>query len=439
VAAGVTTLPQGIAWRPDGKALVAMADYDHAAAAATLVLWEGGAVRPLADGVTFHGFGKHGELGFVAGGRLSVLLPDDAAPRAVAGAERVASFDIAPLALAACRDGGPPRIRLVARRAASAGGELLSAGCSLDRAEPLERGQVGDYGFARSGGGLLYTVQRKDGAALRLVPDERGAAVDLGTGVQTFAFGPDGRMVAFVGDVVPGKQGNLHLGGVGRRDAVLAREVGEFRWAAAAPRLAWLERYDPRVRAGTLGVGGPELAPRTVAGNVSEVELSSDGRHVAYLRHTLRGGYSVDLGLAHLDPAVASTTTPIATGAFGFAFSPDGRWLYYRTRCVRNAEACDLERIPAEGLAPGGKPEPVARGVKSFEFDPRDPGRLLLGWQRADLVALDIGVWEQGKLTRVDSAVLPGSASFLAPDSRRLAYVVVQPKRQGVYVAELPR
>jgi hypothetical protein len=147
----------------------------------------------------------------------------------------------------------------------------------------------------------------------------------------------------------------------------------------------------------------------------------------------------VDLGLAHLDPAASATTAPVATGAFGFAFSPDAGWLYYRTRCVRNGEACDLERIPAGGLAAGAKPEQVAQGVKSFEFDPRDPGRLLVGWQRADLVALDVGVWEKGKLTRVDTAVLPGSARFLGPDSRRLAYVVVQPKRQGVYVAELPR
>ncbi len=127
----------------------------------------------------------------------------------------------------------------------------------------------------------------------------------------------------------------------------------------------------------------------------------------------------------------------VARGVFGFSFSPDGKWLYYRTRCVRNAEACDLERVPAAGTAQGAAPERIADGVKSFEFDPRDPGRLLLGWQRSDLVALDIGVWEHGKVTRVDSAVLPGSAQFLGPDSRRLAYVVASPKRQGVYVAAL--
>ena len=153
----------------------------------------------------------------------------------------------------------------------------------------------------------------------------------------------------------------------------LAREVGEFRWAAGAPRLTWLERYDPRVRSGTAGAGGLDAPARTFASHVSDIEISPDGRKVAFLQHSTRGGYSVDLGLAHLDPATTQTT--VATGAFGFAFSPDARWLYYRTRCVRNAEACDLERIPAAGLAPGAAPERIADGVKSFEFDPRDPER----------------------------------------------------------------
>lgn len=441
VASGVTTLPHGVAWSPDGKALVAMADYDHAAAAATLVLWRDGAARALADGVTFHGFGLHGELGLVSGGKLSVMLPGDAAPRAVAGADRIASFDLSPMEFRSCQPlTGLMLVRLVARRTHAAGGELLSAGCPLDRVEQLDRGQVGDYAFASASPNLAYTVQREDSAHLVYVDTVKAVGQQVvGKGAQAFAFGPDGETLAFVADAAPGRQGNLHLGGGRRPDVILAREVGEFRWARAAPRLAWLERYDPRVRAGTLGAGGPGLAPRTLAGNVSDFELSPDGKHLAFLQHTTRGGYSVDLGLARLDAPAGEKPASVAQGVFGFSFSPDGRWLYYRTRCVRNAEACDLERIPAEGLAAGAKPEAVAPGVKSFEFDPRNPGRLLVGWQRMDLAALDLGVWEEGRLTRVDRAVLPGSASFLAPDSRRLAYVVADPKRQGVYVADLPR
>lgn len=443
IAAGVTTLPQGVSWRPDGKALAAMADYDHAAAAATLVVWDGGAPRKLADGVTFLGFGANDELGFVAGGALAVLLPGDVAPRALAGGDRIASFDVSPLDPAACGGGARTATRLVARRAQVAGGELLRAGCALDRLEAVERGEVADYGFSRQGRSLAYTVIARDGTSLRWAPAVAGAAPrPIAKGVRAFAFGPDGTSLAYVANAAPGKQGDLHYGLPGKerwKDVELARDVGEFRWAAQRPRLAWLERYDPRVRTGTLGVGGEDLPARTIAQRVSDLDLTGDGRSVAFLQHTARGGYSVDLGLAQLDPASATTARTVATGVFGFAFSPDGSWLYYRTRCIRNAEACDLERIPAGGLAPGAAPERIAEGVKSFEFDPRDPGRLLLGWQRPDLVALDIGVWEQGRVTRVDAAVLPGSAQFLAPDSRRLAYVVVAPRREGVYVADLPR
>jgi dipeptidyl aminopeptidase/acylaminoacyl peptidase len=438
VAAGVTTLPHGVAWSPGGNALLALADYDHANAVGTLVLWRDGAARPLADGVTFHGFGAHGELGLVAGGQLSVMLPSDAAPRPVAGADQVASFDLAPVEFPSCGAGGGALVRLVARRAYAAGGQLLVAGCDLKEARPLERGQVGDYGFAPGSASFAYTVQEKDGSALKLVRTaDKIVAVDLGRGARTFAFGPDGRTVAFVADVVPGKQGNLHLGAAGRKDEVLAREVGEFRWAKHAPRVAWLERYEPRVRSGVLGVGGPGLAPRAYAQNVSELEVSPDGKYVAFLQHTTRGGYSVDLGVIAVEGSAGEKPRPVAQGVFGFAFSPDGRWLYYRARCVRNAEACDLERVPVEGIAEGTKPEAIAAGVKSFEFDPREPGRLLLGWQRMDLAALDVGVWERGKVTSIDTAVLPGSARFLGPDSRRVAYIVAHPKRAGVYVAEV--
>ncbi|HEY6002195.1 MAG TPA: hypothetical protein VIV57_04920, partial [Anaeromyxobacter sp.] len=321
------------------------------------------------------------------------------------------------------------------------GGRLLASGCDLREARTLEARQVGDYGFSRASPALAYTVQDRTGAELRLVGTEPGAAARiLGKGARAFAFSPSGKAVAFLRDAAPGKQGDLHLAAeAGGATALLAKEVGELSWARDAERLAWLERYDPRVRSGTLGAGGPGLAPRTVAQNVSDFELSPDGRHVAFLQHTTRGGYSVDLGLGRLDAPPGTPPAAVAQGVFGFAFSPDGRWLYYRTRCVRNAEACDLERVPSEGLAPGAKAESIAPGVKSFEFDPRDPGRLLVTWQRMDSSALDVAVWQSGKLTSIDTWVSPGSARFLGPDSRRVAYLVAHPKRQGLYVAELPR
>ena len=205
---------------------------------------------------------------------------------------------------------------------------------------------------------------------------------------------------------------------------------------AAAPRLAWLEQYDPRGRSGVLGVGGPGGVVRTFGRNVTDFELSADGARVAFLRHTVEGGYSVDLWAG----AASGEPTMVARGVFGFSFAPDGRWLYYRTRCTRNGDACDLERVATSDVetGPERKPEAIAPGVKSFEFDPHDPGRLLLTWQRPDLVALDFGVWRGGKLEQVDRGALPGSIRFLGPDSSRLAFAVVEAKRAGVYVAAVP-
>jgi dipeptidyl aminopeptidase/acylaminoacyl peptidase len=290
-----------------------------------------------------------------------------------------------------------------------------------------------DFGLA-PGDAWAFTLVRPGGTELRL---GRGDAVaTLAGGARTLAFSADGAALAWVSEAAPGKQGDLHVARLGRPPVTLGREVGEHRWAARAPRLAWLERYDPRTRAGVVGAGGPELAPRTFGRGVTDFELSPEGDRLAFLRHTTEGGYSVNLELAEVEAPAGTPPRTVARGVFGFAFSPDGRWLLYRTRCTRQAEACDLERLALAG-APGAGPEELARGVKSFEFDPRDPGRLLLSWQRADSTALDLAVW-QGRLVAVDQGVLPGSARFLAPDSRRLAYAVVQPRRAGLYVAALP-
>jgi hypothetical protein len=442
IARAVTTLPNGYGWHPGSELLAALAEYDYVQGTGQLVVAAGGGeAAPVADGVSFHGFVPGDErVAAVAGGRL-VAARAGGPPEWMPGAEGITSFEINP----AWKQLAPDAVSSLLRRPAQAGGVLLAVRRD-GRMEPAGKG-AGDYAFAPGGAAYAFTARAGDGYELRLAAAGRTAV--LGRDVSTFAFSRGGEAIAWIGGVRPGAQGDLMLARVPQAGAAraasagappaaaLGREVGEFSWAARAPRLAWLERYDPRVRAGRAAAGGLDLPPRTFAGNVSEVAISADGRHLAWLQHTTRGGYSVDLALAALDGPKDAPPRRVAGGVFGFAFSPDARWLYYRTRCTRNAEACDLERIAVDGDA-AAPPELVAAGVKSFEFDPRDPGRLLVGWQRMDLVALDLGVWRDGRLVAVDQAVLPGSARFLGPDSRRLVYAVASPARAGVYVAELP-
>ena len=356
VARAVTTLPHGFAWGPGGV-LAALAGYDYGAGAGELVLARGaGKGETVAANVTFHGFvpgDREGKVAAIADGRLVVAAPGGA--RAWAGAaDALGTFELAP------REGAG-EVALLLRRRATAGGALLAAPAGGATARLVAEG-TGEYRFAPSGRAFAYTVRTSEGYELRLAAGPRTVA--LGRHAGAFAFAREGDAIAFVAGARPGKQGDLHVAGLdGGRGAVAGKEVGEFRWAARAPRLAWLERYDPRVRAGTLGAGGPGVAARTFASNVTDFDLSPDGKHLAWLQHTTRGGYSVDLALAALDAPAESKPTVVAQGVFGFDFSPDGAWLYYRTRCTRNAEACVLERIPAAGLAPGAQPEAIAAGV----------------------------------------------------------------------------
>ncbi|HET6439882.1 MAG TPA: hypothetical protein VFG59_17580 [Anaeromyxobacter sp.] len=425
LASAVTNLPGAVAASPRGAEIAALADYDYASASGVLVRWRAGEPpKPLAKEVTFLGYGPDGALGYVAGGQFWLASPG-ADPAPVPGASAAASFELAPK--------GSELLALVRRRA-GAGGELLAVhrGDQGAKAFPVA-GQVGDYRFG-AGGRYAFIRLAAGGGELRLAEARAASRPEaLARAVRAFAFAPRGGAIAYLADASPGKQGDLHVRS-GERETVLGREVGEFRWAAEAPRLAWLEEYDPRVRSGSLGVGGPDLPPRILGKNVSDLELSPDGRQVAYLQHSTRGGYSVDLLLSAVD-APEQAPRRVAQATYGFGFSPDGRWLYYRTRCTRDGEGCDLERI-APG-SPEAAPERIAEGLKSFEFDPRDPARLLLSWKRFDRDALDLAVWEQGGLLKVDTYVQPGSARFLGTAPIRVGYVVVDEKRAGVYLASL--
>ncbi|MFO0584489.1 MAG: hypothetical protein U0229_19645 [Anaeromyxobacter sp.] len=428
VGVAVTTLPHAVAWHPAAPLLAFLGDYDYVAGTGKLQLSSAGAgPTVVADGVGFFGFVpgaprvaalSGGKLLLAGAGQDAVSLP---------GAEGLTSFELSPT-----WDGPGPGPAALLRRPAKAGGALL-AQAHDGKVRELTT-SAGDYAFAADGGAYAFGVQGKEGYDLEVVAGG-GAPKLAGRAVRSFAFSPDGKALAFVEGARPGKQGDLRAGPVAGPWELLGKDVGEFGWARGAPRLAWLEAYDARVRSGTAAAGGVGTPRRAFGKSVTDLELSPDGRWVAYVQHTSRGGYSVDLWVAPVDGAAPAAQ--VATGVFGFSFSPDSRWLYYRTRCVRNAEACDLERVPSAGREEGKAPEVLAQGLKSFEFDVRDPDRLLLGWQRMDRAALDVGVLEHGKLVRIDTMVQPGTAMLLGPDSRRVAYVVVDPKRAGVWVTDV--
>jgi hypothetical protein len=326
---------------------------------------------------------------------------------------------------------------------------------------------VGEDLFIASPDGKPARVRGGDGAvdlALSPAPGKEFAALVRGAGgardlavwreaeaapavlardVASFAFSPDGALVAAIVGVAPGRNGDLVVVPAGPAGAegkppppvVVARAVGEFRWAPGANRLAWLEGFDSRIRAGTLVSAAPGGPPVSFAPRVTAFELSPSGGQVAFVRHVTDGTYAAQL---ELSPSQAAVPGTLARDAASFDFSPDGRWLYYRSGCAPAGDGCALFRAPAAGLGSGQSPERLADGVAGFALDRWRPDRVLVSLARRDGAGVDLALWSGGKVVSLDGAVLAGSPRFLPPDGRRVVYVVSLPARAGVYLADAP-
>ncbi len=336
---------------------------------------------------------------------------------------------------------GPP-----ARLVFAAGGDLFIASPDGEPARVRGGSGVVDFAFSPAPGGALAALVRGAGGArdLAVWREAGGEPVVLARDVASFAFSPDGALLAAIVGVAPGRNGDLVVVPAGPAGAegkpapspvVVARAVGEFRWAPAATRLAWLEGFDPRIGAGTLASAVPGGSPVSFAPRVTAFELSPSGGQVAFVRHVTESTYAAQLELSPSQAAVSGTLT---LDAASFDFSPDGRWLYYRSGCAPAGDGCALFRAPAAGLGPGQSPERLADGVAGFALDRWRPDRALVSFARRDGAGVDLALWSGGRFVPLDGAVLAGSPRFLPPDGRRVAYVVSAPARAGVYLADAP-
>jgi hypothetical protein len=389
VADGVAPGAGSFAWNGDGS-LLALARRDPVTGAGDLIWWRPGTEpRVLAPRVTAFTGGSRGEIAFAAGGELFAAAPGGEAAR-LAGGTGAFEMAFAP---------GP--------------GRALAA---------LARG---------AGGSPVLLLWR--GAS--------GEPVVVARDVGSFAFSPDGSWLAAVAGVAPGTEGSLvavpvtPAPGSGAEPALIARAVGPFRWAEGAPRLAWLEGFDARVHAGRLASARPGEGPVVHGDRVTSFELAPGGAQLAYVRHVTEGGYRANLDLS---PSGAAAPATVTRDAAGFAFSPDGRWLLYRSGCAPSGEACALLRVPSGGPGPSQSPEHLADGVASFAFAPGGADRALVSIARRDGAGVDLSAWAGGRLRPLDGKVLPGSAVLLPPDGRRAAWIGTSPERPGVFVADLP-
>jgi hypothetical protein len=389
VADGVAPAAGSFAWNADGS-LSALARRDPVNGAGELVAWRAGAApRIVAPRATAFTGGPGGEIAFAADGELFAVPPGGEPSRLDGGG---GAFEIAI---------APAPGRALAARARGAGGSPVLL---------LWRGASGE-------------------------------PVVVARDVGSFAFSPDGAWLAAVAGVVPGTEGSLvavpvsPAPGSAAGSIPVARAVGPFHWAPGAPRLAWLEGFDARAHAGRLSSARPGEAPVVHGDRVTSFELAPGGAQLAYVRHVTEGGYAANLELSASSSAAPGTLT---RDAAGFAFSPDGRFLYYRAGCTPAGDGCGLFRVPSAGSGPAQPPERLADGVVSFAVAPGRSDRALVAFARRDGAGVDLSAWVGGRLLPLDGKVLPGSAVLLPPDGTRAAWIGTAPERPGVFVADLP-
>ena len=289
-----------------------------------------------------------------------------------------------------------------------------------------------------------FTVQAGNGDELQLARGGRARPCASAAGVHAFAFSPDGGALAFVGEARrPGEQGDLYASVVAERRArCCGREVGEFRWAArrAAARLARAVRPARPRRARSARAG--RASRRARSARTSRTSSSrADGAHVAFLQHTTRGGYSVDLALARARRARrARRPRPSRAGRL--------RLRLLARRAV--ALLPDPLRAERRGLRPRADPGRRAPPARSARAGRAGGEELRVRPARPGAAPRHLAAHGHGRARRRGLGEAASSSRSTRPCSRaRRASSgrtrggwrtsVAHPKRAGVYVAELPR
>lgn len=444
---GVTNLDGAFAFSPDGAVLAALKGFrfgSHSGSLEALRLDAKSEPVHLADdcsGFLFSLDAKH--LAWVCGAGAFLGSADGANAHKVAEGAATVEFS---------RDGK----KLLVRKQAGAGGELILVDVAGGEAERVLAHAVGDYLFSPDGADVAFTTHGADSKSewtLQVVPTRGGTPRTLGEGVTRFAFSPDGRWLAYVGGVSRSKSfGDLFVaqvsgGGVASK---VGERVEQFQFAPSSDAVAFLERYDANARSGTLSLQRlPPGAPAAVIHRPSKsFAWSPQGTFLAYAALVLKPAVSVDLELLSMKelavgaptadggPGAVSGTRKVAAGVFGYDFLGEERILY-RTDCIMEGRACDLYVVPTlQAATPARLTGSVWRFTRS-----QDGQRMLLTFPRvdsetvADLGALNVSGY--GGVAGLDKSVELG-AVFLDPHGDRVAYGVIDKRRRGVYVAKVP-
>jgi hypothetical protein len=211
--------------------------------------------------------------------------------------------------------------------------------------------------------------------------------------------------------------------------------VYHFEFAPDSSALAFLYDYSdnrgPGQGHGKMGVAAlPDGAMKPLGERVPNFEWGADGRYVAFVSRFFKPIYSVDLMLYRFGDEAAKK---VQEGVYGYEFSAKNAYLLMRTRCIRDGRSCELHGLDLSKA--DQTPKKLLEGVYSFKAS-ADPNRVIATYARMDVqlydaMAVNIATGQHRTLdTRVQIPVL-----LAADDGSKVAYIVAEKRRAGVYLA----
>jgi dipeptidyl aminopeptidase/acylaminoacyl peptidase len=164
--------------------------------------------------------------------------------------------------------------------------------------------------------------------------------------------------------------------------------------------------------------------------NCANFLFSPDGKELAFAASVFKPAFSRDLYLLR---AGVKDPVKLKEWIYEYAFTPQGDRLFYRADCTREGRACILYSVDTTAAEP--KPGQEADSVFTFKLS-HDGARVAFTYAHTQGELFDVSVLNlktKERKTIEQDVKLP--VLFLDKDGSKIAYLVGDKAKAGVYVA----
>ncbi len=445
LGAGVTNMPGGWLYTADSKWILFSASWDPTQQVGELFVQDAKKLdaerQRISPKVTYYVPSDDGtQLAFIEGGVLHAGKLPGGPFKQLAGEVSTAEFSA---------DG---RYLYFKRRYSSAGG-LYQVDLREERPQPRRLiDQVTEYTVLRSGKYVVVSARATPADRtfqLHLFEVETLKGRKLSDDAHRYRVSRDGRYLAWRDNSPGPEKGELSLMTLpDGKPRVLGAAVNDFDFSPDGARFVYRDNYTE------LGLGGrdaqregvtlvervgdlnvlevPDGAPKLLARQSPNYSFAPGGSTLAFTARIERPEVTRRLSIL---PAGATEPIALKDWLYEYQFPGKGERLYFRSDCLREGRACDLNSVPSNPEK-GVVPKKETEGTFGFRFNAEGTRAVIafahLTDQTFDLAYRNL---ETGQQTTLDQYV-EWPAVMLADGS--VAYLVNEKNRAGVFVAKSP-